>query len=577
MTTLASPDGRLPTSQSSGPLAARLALQKDLAALRDLRDRLTSLTLWTHAAPLAACVSETLADIEALSDRLDAKAIVAVVGGTGSGKSTLVNALAASDHAVAAGTDRPTTRSLSAIARSPEDAAVLFQAGFSPDDLAVHAPPSFPFENLILVDTPDTDSAEAAAYAPLLDRILRQADILLCLFDAANPKRKDNLDRLVRKVSTFQDKHIFLVLNRCDRIPPDELPALLADFQANTRAAWNASTARTFCISARAHLQDPAWPDGEHPLGAPDDFPALLSALRDISGTHFADARLARARFLRTQAETLVRDDIAACGDWPALRRSLEAFDDALARDLLQKALAKTADASLDDALADAITSRWWGPVGTYLSFGTRLRGALARLNPFRFVHPSPDGRLSTGQPTLSAPSVSWPDARPFAVEQWPPLAADLLAHGFTPDLLDPEAAITFAPFADHLRQALPALLSRAIARIARRYAHPLLVLLANLPFLALAAFSLWQIASTYLRGTYLPHDYYVQTAFLLLFLWLIPAWLVQALLRRAASALPRALDGRLSTGQPSPSAAPRLLPVLPQVRLLASLLSTLR
>ena len=561
------------------PLPTHLALQKDLAALRALRDRLSTLTLWTHAAPLAACVSETLSDIEALSDRLDAKAIVAVVGGTGSGKSTLVNALAASDNAVAAGTARPTTRSLSAIARSPEDAAVLFQAGFSPDDLAVHAPTSFPFENLILVDTPDTDSAEAAAYAPLLDRILRQADILLCLFDAANPKRKDNLDRLVRKVATFQDKHIFLVLNRCDRIPPDELPALLADFQANTRAAWNAGTARTFCISARAHLQDPAWPDGEQPLGATDDFPALLSALRDISGTHFADARLARAHFLRAQAEALVRDDIASCGDWPALRRSLEAFDDALARDLLQKALAKTADASLDDTLADAITSRWWGPVGTYLSFGARLRGALARLNPFR--HAPPDGRLSTGQSEASpAPSVSWPDARPFAIEQWPPLAADLLAHGFTPDLLDPEAAITFAPFADHLRQALPTILTRAIARIARRYAHPLLVLLANLPFLALAGYSLWQIASTYLRGTYLPHDYYVQTAFLLLLLWLIPAWLVQALLRRASSRLPLSLrspDGRLSTGQSSSPSAPLLLPVLPQVRLLASLLSTLR
>ena len=164
-----------------------------------------------------------------MEERLEAKAVVAVVGGTGAGKSTLVNALCGKDATVKDGNSRPTTRCITALSRTVGDANVLLE-NLKAGEIEVRQDFGFRFHDVVIVDTPDTDSSECADYSNLLDRVLQRADALVCVFPAQDPKRRDNLVRLAEKVSKYQAEHVFLVLNQCDRINEGELDEIRKDF-----------------------------------------------------------------------------------------------------------------------------------------------------------------------------------------------------------------------------------------------------------------------------------------------------------------------------------------------------------
>ena len=295
----------------------RYRLENEKQALVSIKSRLDSLRFWTPAAKLSNVVEETLSVVDGLADRLEAKAVVAVVGGTGAGKSTLVNALCGKDGTVKDGNSRPTTRSITALARTVGDADVLLE-NLKPGEITVRQDFGFRFHDVVLVDTPDTDSSECADYSDLLDRVLQRADALVCVFPAQDPKRRDNLVRLAEKVSQYQAEHVFLVLNQCDRITEGELDEIRRDFEQNIRKSWT-KTGRVFLVSARASLENPNWTDGERPLHGVNEFAALCSAIRELDGSRFADRRIERARELRRETERYVRDCICECGDWDAL------------------------------------------------------------------------------------------------------------------------------------------------------------------------------------------------------------------------------------------------------------------
>ena len=46
----------------------------------------------------------------------------------------------------------------------------------------------------LLVDTPDTDSVASPAHHQLLHQVVARSDVLICVFDAQNPKRRDHID-----------------------------------------------------------------------------------------------------------------------------------------------------------------------------------------------------------------------------------------------------------------------------------------------------------------------------------------------------------------------------------------------
>jgi energy-coupling factor transporter ATP-binding protein EcfA2 len=112
--------------------------------------------------------------------------VVAIAGGTGTGKSTLFNALAGADFSPA-GVTRPATRDVHACAWGMESAAPLL------DWLGVRRRYRFSrasaldageeeLQGLILLDLPDHDSVVASS-AALTDRIAKLADMLIWVLD----------------------------------------------------------------------------------------------------------------------------------------------------------------------------------------------------------------------------------------------------------------------------------------------------------------------------------------------------------------------------------------------------------
>lgn len=212
----------------------------------DLDDRLDALA---RAVDLGQgrCDPAVLAPARALLDRASARrrlsperTVVALAGGTGSGKSTLFNALAGASLAPT-GVRRPTTsRSRAAIwpsARAESDDAV--PDACATDDVVgllewldirdrhtiVGAAGTDQVElaGLVLVDLPDFDST-AAAHRLEAERMTRVVDLLVWVVDPQKYADAALHERYLRPLAAHRDVTM-VVLNQADRLDPGALEA----------------------------------------------------------------------------------------------------------------------------------------------------------------------------------------------------------------------------------------------------------------------------------------------------------------------------------------------------------------
>ncbi|MDD4391476.1 MAG: 50S ribosome-binding GTPase, partial [Desulfobacterales bacterium] len=249
--------------------------------LESIIQALEPLTGWKpRASLLAQCrlISETLSSI---AERMDRKLVVTIIGGVGIGKSTLFNAIAGMDDLSPTGHQRPTTRNFVVLCEQREDARFLIDDMGSETIRVVSGPDAHAFPNMILIDTPDTDSAENLRHHELIGQILHHTDVLLCGFSARNPKRRDHIDFMRPFVDAYPKDQLFVVLTECDRVLETELNDIIQDFRACLQTGWDKDVKRIFAVSARAFLKAPGWDETAMPLHPFNEYPALKSMLTD--------------------------------------------------------------------------------------------------------------------------------------------------------------------------------------------------------------------------------------------------------------------------------------------------------
>jgi 50S ribosomal subunit-associated GTPase HflX len=173
----------------------------------------------------------TRAEVESTARRLRSRAgyvgdflVVALAGGTGSGKSSLLNALV-SETVVTVGAVRPTTSTATAVIPA------LASADLSRLMVTLNVDAIVRCESLsrtIFVDLPDFDSVETA-HRVIVEKVLPNVDAVLWVFDPEKYADPVVHEAFLSRLTAYEDQFIF-VLNQTDRLG-DDAPAVGADLE----------------------------------------------------------------------------------------------------------------------------------------------------------------------------------------------------------------------------------------------------------------------------------------------------------------------------------------------------------
>lgn len=191
-----------------------------------------------------------LAEADRVLDAADARerlsrryTTVAIAGATGSGKSSLFNALAGT-RLSQAGMRRPTTATPVACSWEAPGAgssdALLDRLGIPPSMRRLMRPESdwrgrideaarSELEGLVLIDMPDHDSA-AEGHREQVERLLRLVDAVVWVVDPEKYADAVLHERYLRPLAGYAEV-TFIVLNQTDRLPGDATGTVLHDLR----------------------------------------------------------------------------------------------------------------------------------------------------------------------------------------------------------------------------------------------------------------------------------------------------------------------------------------------------------
>ncbi len=561
---------------------AQLELLAELdTLLAGLRDWTDSAPDWPPARHCQALVRRLAQRMETLRVRWEAPLVVATLGGTGTGKSTLVNALVGAE-VTAAGRERPTTRMPTLICR-PDYSPADF--GISPDRVHVVHRDLPALRDWVLLDCPDPDTTEDepvgssaaadgpnAALAPRADASTLAAHVSP-LADGTNLARLRELlpqcDVLI--VTTTQQKYRSARVNEelAAAAPGARLVFVQthADTDEDIRDDWRKVLAEDYEPSEMFFVDSlAALADAQAGVAPRGEFARLVELLsRELAGA--AAHRIRRANFLDLAEQTLAACQDKLSGGLPAIER-LEAAVGGERTRLAGRAAAELRRELLasrrhwENRLLGEVASRWgFSPFSLVLRAYQGLGGLIANTTLLRLRTPAQiaiwgaleGARRLRDRRERGAAEQVWSRATAWGWDESELRSAGLIVDGFAAeaglprgelhgDALAAEANGSGADFVQAAGTQLQSVITRLAARHAawwRRWPY-------ELALMAMLGLILFRLGKNYFYDTWLGPllqvttptplhgmDFFVQSGFWLLVWCLLLLWLFTSGLRR--------------------------------------------
>lgn len=205
----------------------------------------------------------TVADVRSRLSYPEDVLVAALAGGTGSGKSSLLNAVAGSGVAFVGGA-RPTTEV--PLALVPEGRAAAMEGYL--DRLGVTERVRFDVDWLCLIDLPDSDSV-VVGHGLTVEALLPRLDVVVWVVDPEKYRDAGLHERFLRPLAAYSGRFLF-VLNQVDRLAPESVAAVAADLE--DALAEDGFRSATVVLTAA----DP-------PSGPPIGIDGLLTALGGVA------------------------------------------------------------------------------------------------------------------------------------------------------------------------------------------------------------------------------------------------------------------------------------------------------
>ena len=354
-----------------------LAQIEMLAQVDDLVHRLTNWMEepchWEPVQQAQAMIRRLLGRVDHLRIRLESPLIVATFGGTGTGKSTLVNALVGRE-CTESGRQRPTTTRPILIAHSD---VILDTIGLPIEDFEIVQTDAPILRDLIIIDCPDPDTsetAEAGTNLEMLRNLLPHCDVLIY----TTTQQKYRSARVVDELKQASEGCRLLFVQTH------------AELDADIRTDWRKQLDTEFHVpdvffvdSLRALKEQAA---GQRPSG---DFSRLL----DLLTTQLAASqrvKIRRANLIDLIHAALVRSESFMDEKFPAIEKLQSVLQEQQNKltgqmsDQLQSELSRSQN--LWERRLLATVTQYWGvsPFSSVLRFYNGIGSFIASFSFFR-------------------------------------------------------------------------------------------------------------------------------------------------------------------------------------------------
>ena len=518
---------------------------------------------WLPGRALGKQCHEAVDMIEGIAARFERKLVVTLVGPCGSGKSTLLNALAGVDDLSEIGHRRPTTDHLIIFSADSNDSGQLV-AALDSELVEIRSHPAADlFEHVLLIDTPDTDSTAFKKHIPIVEQTIAKSDMLICVFDAENPKRRDHVDFLAPFIQKFSGESLVCVLNKCDRLDKPELKnQIVPDFLEHIRMGWQMPADRVFCISARRNLNEPNWDADAGPRHDFDEF----DDLKDLVGNtinragYVIDRRIENARRLRDfvfeEAGREALNNRAVLAD--AANRLNEAEKKALGDTISgMQAMGTQQFFGLNVLVYQKLAQRWLGPMGWMIAIWARLlifgsglmavfrfgRPVRQVLNTLSALRQSRETRSAIEDPEMDQQmTAAFRNYRLAVLENWPDIARSMVAGGFDSSIRKVEDALSGTDGFEHrLASIWTDALAAEIERITGKLSNLALQIFFNLPAVGILGYCGWLTLESFISGSYLSGDFFMHAFWAIGLILFLSFFIFQLCIRAVAS------SGRIS------------------------------